>query len=445
MARTVRRRAFMQGVVVAAIAAFTGLLIGCGDDNGQGSGGSGGSAGSGGSGGSGGEPGAKVVRRSAKALTSAEIDRFTRAFEYAVAQGFFDVFNDEHFAHARNRHHGADLQATSPITVMIMSTTCGYRLLPWHRSFLIEAEQMLRAALRQRDSEEGKDPSEADLLFIPYWDAAHDQGLPQWVLDLKPKGGTAIVPEGLPQGHAGYGKPVGERYPISFGRWPGKNVVFDTLHTPDYVGRILAKSEFTEFYDALDVTPEIVAPNYPKAMAALEVLEMKLPGDASVQLLSDALSQPPGDSSGGGAETFNALFELGWRAAVEGAKAMPDVTLIGAVKDVYSLFNFMPHVRMHLWSGGLDPANVDVRGTVTYFNELTVDPVFWMLHGELDRTWYTWEEANKGKPPLSGDDALFNPLRESEGAFYGGGKTYTLDELTDHGSLPYSYDQLFKE
>ena len=25
------------------------------------------------------------------------------------------------------------------------------------------------------------------------------------------------------------------------------------------------------------------------------------------------------------------------------------------------------------------------------------------------------------------------------------GKTYSLDELTDHGSLPYSYDQLFKE
>lgn len=436
MAFGILRRGFVRAVGVAAVGACAGLLPGCGGESTEGTGGAGG-------GGTTTSPPDRTVRKSAGALSEEEIGRFTRAFEYAVAKGYFDIFNDEHYDHERNRNHGGDVQATSPITVMTMPTTWGYRLLPWHRSFLLEAEKMLRAALRERDKEEGRDPGEADLLFIPYWDAAHDQGLPQWVLDLHPKGGTAIVPPGLPEGHAGYGKAVGDRYEISFGRWPGKNIVFDTLQTPDYMGRILAKTEFTEFYDALDGSPEILIQNYPKAQAGLQVLATKLPDDPAVQTLIDALSAPQG--SGGGAETGNALFEIGWRAAVEAAKPAPDPAIVGAVKDVYSMFNFMPHLRMHLWAGGLDPSNVDVRGTVTYFNELAVDPVFWLLHAEVDRTWYTWESVNSGKPPLTGDDAIFNPLRESEGASYGGGDTYTLDELTDHGWLPYTYDDLFEE
>lgn len=429
MTHEVHRRAFVRGMIAAASAAWLGLSLGCGADTSVDAGDAG--------------PGAQaIVRKSASAMTSEEIDRFKRAYEYAVANGFFDVFNDEHYDHHRHRHHGADLQATSPMTIMVMDETSGYRLLPWHRAFLLEAEQMLRAALRQRDQEESMDPSEADLLFIPYWDAAHDQDLPHWVHGFEPKGGTAIVPPGLPEGHAGYGKAVGERYDIVFGRWPGKNLVFDTLQAPEDVERILAERTFADFYDALDVTPELRIENYPKARAALDVLEVKLPDSAAVQTLVDAFGGPP-SSSQQGAETTNALFEIGWIGAVEAQKAAPDTELVGAVKDVYGLFNFMPHVRMHLWAGGLDPANADVRGTVTYFNELTVDPVFWMLHGELDRYWYTWEKTHADEPPLEGDDRSFNPLTASEGAWYGGGKTYTLDDLTAHDALPYVYDVLF--
>lgn len=430
MTREVGRRAFVLGLAAASAAAW----IGCGTSGGGGAGGGGGKSAN---------PPGKTARKSAAAMTEEEIDRFQRAFSYAVAKGHFDVFNDEHFDHHRNMNHGADVLATSPITVMVMPTTWGHRLLPWHRSFLLEAERMLRAALRERDEEEGVDPSEADRLFIPYWDAAHGQDLPQWVKGLLPKGGTALVPEGLPEGHAGYGKPVGSRYDIALGRWPGKNLVFDTLQSPDYVGRILAKTTFAEFYDALDGTPEIVIQNYPKAMAALDVLALALPDDENVKTVKDALAAPPGGDAGASSEITDALFEIGWRGAVEAAKAMPDMAIVGAVKDLYSLFNFMPHLRMHLWAGGLDPQNPNLRGTVTYFNELTVDPVFWMIHGEIDRYWYTWEKTHAEKPPLSGDLAIFNPLRAEEGAFYGGGKTYTLDELTDHEGLPYTYDALF--
>ena len=98
---------------------------------------------------------------------------------------------------------------------------------------------------------------------------------------------------------------------------------------------------------------------------------------------------------------------------------------------------------LHFWAGGLDPRNPNVRGTVSYFNELCVDPVFWMLHGELDRIWYTWETTHTGVPPLEGRDAVFRPLRPEEGRWYGGGRRYTLDQLVDHRALPYRYDALY--
>jgi hypothetical protein len=72
---------------------------------------------------------------------------------------------------------------------------------------------------------------------------------------------------------------------------------------------------------------------------------------------------------------------------------------------------------------------------VSYFNELAVDPVFWMLHGELDRIWYSWETSHTGVPPPTDEDAVFQPLRPGEGRWYGGGRTYALSELVDHQAL----------
>lgn len=435
MALGLRRRSFLQGLFVASASAWAFGGAGCEPGDSTGGGGEGGGTTSGAA--------PVVARKSASALDAAEIDRFVRAFEYAVAKGHFDAFNDTHHDHHHQRHHGADVLATSPMTVAIMPTNWGYRLLPWHRSFLLEVEKMLRAALRARNEEEGKSPAEADLLFVPYWDAAHDQGLPDWVLAFQPKGGTAPVPEGLPEGHAGYGKAVGARYDIELGRWPGENPVFDTLNTPDHVGRILANEDFVGFYDALDTNPEVVTVNFPKAKSALSFLGDALPDSEAVATVQAGLSTPPSDAESQVAFT-NALLELGWLAAVEERKASPDAAIIVAVKDVYSMFNFMPHLRMHLWAGGLHPENADLRGTVTYFNELTVDPVFWMLHAEIDRLWYTWEESHDGTPPLEPADSSFTPMSVEPAKWYGGGQTYSLEELTDHASLPYTYDRLFE-
>jgi hypothetical protein len=327
------------------------------------------------------------------------------------------------------------------MTVMFNDQTWGYRLLPWHRAFILEAEAMLRAALRERDEAEGRDPSEAELLFIPYWDATHDRRLPPWLDDLQIAGGTAIVPPDLPPGHAGYGKPVGSRYDIAFGRWPGQNQAFDELPTVEHIQRILARPEFTAFYDALDATPELVVARYAAARMALDALDRKLPDEPAVDTLIAALSQAPAGTPDAQStlQTTNALFALAHHAAVEAREPEPDAALIQAVRDVYSLFNLPPHLRLHLWAGGLDPSDANVRGTVTYFNELCVDPVFWMLHTELDRIWYTWETVHAGAPPLEGDLASFAPLAADEGARYGGGKEYPLDALVSHDRLPYRY------
>jgi hypothetical protein len=386
-----------------------------------------------------------IERKSASALTADEVDRFRRAFEHAVAAGYFDVFNDEHYDHHRNRNHGADVLATSPMTARFMDQASGYRLLPWHRAFILEGEAMLRAALRERNRAEGRDPAEADLLFMPYWDATRDRKLPAWLDDLRIEGGTAIVPPDLPPGHAGYGKPVGSRYEIVFGRWPAQNQVFDELPTREHITRILARPKFVDFYDALDATPELVLASYPAAQQALAALDQMLPGEPAVDTLIAAFSQPPSGTTDPEAaqQQTNALFALGHHAAVSARKATPDTALIDAVEDVYAMFNLPPHLRLHLWAGGLDPADANVRGTVTYFNELCVDPVFWMIHTELDRIWYAWEEHHSDAPPLEGELAVFAPLTADEGAWYGGGKERHLDELVDHDRLPYSYAEGF--
>jgi hypothetical protein len=35
---------------------------------------------------------------------------------------------------------------------------------------------------------------------------------------------------------------------------------------------------------------------------------------------------------------------------------------------------------------------------------------------------------------------VFQPLRPEGGRWYGGGRTYTLNQLVDHQALPYRYD-----
>jgi hypothetical protein len=396
------------------------------------------------------QQGVHVLRKSASQMSPDEIDRFKRAFSYAVAKGYFDVFSDEHFNHQRNRQHGAELTATAPITAMAgESIAWEYRLLPWHRAFILEAEQMLRAALRQRDHEEGRDPGEADALFIPYWDAAHDQALPDWVLNFQPQGGTALVPEGVPPGHPAYGLPVGSRYNIVFGRWPGTNIVFDKPPQPAQIADILAHNDYAGFTEAIDTDVTIVPSALPAAQQGLDTLARKYPDNTDVKTLQTAANSPPPPAQdiNAQAKLVNAVFGVAYLATSQSISPHPDQETISAVKALFAAFIPAPHgTSLHLYAGGLKPTGPgagDVRGTLSYFNELAVDPAFWMLHTELDRWWYTWEQSHTDLPQLTGDDAQFQPLTSQEGAWYGGGRTYSLTQLASTQDLPYHYTKLY--
>jgi Common central domain of tyrosinase len=385
------------------------------------------------------------VHKNAARMSRQEIRRFSRAYKWAVAKGYFDVFNDQHFNARRNRHHGLEALAVSPPAVAPgESLAWGLRLLPWHRSFITEAEAMLKAALAERNRRERRDPAEADLLFLPYWDATHDRDLPGWVKRLRPRGGTAIVPEGLPPGHAGFGKPVGSRYRIDFNRWPGTWLGWQQLPPPDQIGRILSHDAFVDLYLPIDAFPEIVEERVPAAMQALAALAQRLPDNPDVQLIVAFLeTPPPAEDIEAQLAAVNAFLAVGHLANLEAAKPRPDRELIRLILTMYSAAVFPPHITLHFWAGGLNPRNPNVRGTVTYFNELAVDPVFWMLHGELDRIWYTWETTHTDVPQLEGADRVFQPLRREEGRWYGGGRTYTIDQLVDHQAMAYTYDRLY--
>ena len=385
------------------------------------------------------------VHKSASEMSREEIKRFSRAYKWAVDKGYFDVFNDQHFNGMRNRHHGLEALSASPPAVGLgASFVWSLRLLPWHRSFITEAEAMLKAALAERNLREHRDPAEADLLFLPYWDASHDGDLPPWVKRLRPRGGTAIVPEGLPPGHAGFGLPVGTRYPIDFGRFPNTWLGWQQLPPTDQIGRILSHDEFVDFLLQMDANPEIMEERLPAAAQALDALAERLPDNPDVQVLVAFVESPPAaDDVAALLAALNAFLAVGHLANLEAAKPRPDRELIRLILTVYSPFVFPPHITLHFWAGGLNPRNPDLRGTVSYFNELAVDPVFWMLHGELDRIWYTWETTHTGVPELVGDDRVFQPLRSEEGSWYGGGSTYTLDQLVDHQAMAYTYDALY--
>jgi hypothetical protein len=207
---------------------------------------------------------------------------------------------------------------------------------------------------------------------------------------------------------------------------------------------MLAPADFNGFLQALDVVPEIVQSALPAAKLGLRTLTRKVPGNADLQTVIAATDPSYPKDAASQLAAFNALMAIGSLATSEATRDAPDRELIAAVEAVFAVFRFPPHLVLHFWAGGLNPDNADIRGTVTYFNELTVDPVFWMLHAELDRYWYTWEQSHDGGPALQGRDALFQPLRRREGAWYGGGRRYELADLTGPRRLPYRYDAVIR-
>jgi hypothetical protein len=53
------------------------------------------------------------------------------------------------------------------------------------------------------------------------------------------------------------------------------------------------------------------------------------------------------------------------------------------------------------------------NGTITDPMTATLDPIFWLLHANVDRIWDRWQSRHSGLPDLSGVDAVMDPWTET--------------------------------
>jgi tyrosinase len=83
--------------------------------------------------------------------------------------------------------------------------------------------------------------------------------------------------------------------------------------------------------------------------------------------------------------------------------------------------NLPAHNHGHSWIGGI------MNNTSTS----PTDPMFWLHHGEVDRLWQIWRQANPTPGPLlNGSDRIMDPWSE------------TYDDLLDTTALGYAYDSM---
>jgi Common central domain of tyrosinase len=68
------------------------------------------------------------------------------------------------------------------------------------------------------------------------------------------------------------------------------------------------------------------------------------------------------------------------------------------------------------------------NGTVSSPPTASQDPIFWLLHANIDRIWDKWQLNNPGVPPLIGPDAVLDPWAPT-----------TASDMNDIFDVGYSY------
>lgn len=116
------------------------------------------------------------------------------------------------------------------------------------------------------------------------------------------------------------------------------------------------------------------------------------------------------------------------------APNLPSPEQLGQTSDLPQYLPFTTsleglHNTVHTWVGGLDPQDNNQTGTMDDIMYSPADPVFWLHHAFIDRTWAGWEVSHPGQvPPLEGIDRILDPWAE------------TMDDAIDIAKLGYSYD-----
>jgi tyrosinase len=107
---------------------------------------------------------AAIVRKSADALTATEQQTFMNAIISAIADGTYSLLARIHADMSHDMHTMPGMPAGTQ------------RFLPWHRLYLINFEQAMRAF----------EPT----FFVPYWRWMDQSSIPDWMTKFKPKGVT---------------------------------------------------------------------------------------------------------------------------------------------------------------------------------------------------------------------------------------------------------------
>jgi tyrosinase len=64
------------------------------------------------------------------------------------------------------------------------------------------------------------------------------------------------------------------------------------------------------------------------------------------------------------------------------------------------------HNQVHNWC----------NGTISSPPTASQDPIFWLLHANVDRVWDMWEQNHTGVPALAGNDAVMDPWQPTTAA-----------------------------
>ena len=366
----------------------------------------------------------QVVRRSASAMTQEEIALFQHAFDLVVRDRTLDTFIAAHAHGDRQRPHEIVPGVTTLAQSYLMPYPGGERFLPWHRAFLLELEAAMQRAVRRELGEEA-----ARRVFVPYWDATRDGRIPDWVAAYAPAGARAVVPEGLPPGHPATGRP-GSEYLVRIERFPGTYPFAATPPRPDVVESLLAENDYTRFTRRVEWAPFMVRGAADRAEEVERAVQRLGDAGAPFAPLVQALRQGHVMEMD---ETPVLLALLSLERVPAGA---PGELL---QRELPAAFGLGTHLVLHAYAGGHAPDRPLVRGTCMYFHETVADPLFSMLHCEIDRLWATWQRRGHDETPAlcRTRDTLFNPSES--------GRAWRLEELLAYDALPYRYEQLFGE
>lgn len=144
--------------------------------------------------------------------------------------------------------------------------------------------------------------------------------------------------------------------------------------------------------------PETVPPSNAPAPARRPGRRSRLPGAADIRDILASGADPAADP-----DTRFVQFSL----TIEGKIDRPDGTRIAG------------HDHVHEWVGGVMGIPMSAP----------IDPVFWLLHAEVDRLWHQWQQANPDAgPALSCEDAVLDPWR------------VTVAQMADITALGYRYE-----